>query len=72
MRVSRLVSKGTTMGSTQDKIIIKKNGVSMILDARKGQIKSRMFYLNVKRYYPEVQETLNNITEQKKDTSDEK
>ena len=36
LSVSRLVSKGATMGANQDKIIIKKNGVSMILDARKG------------------------------------
>ena len=35
LRVSRLVSKCTTMGDTQDKMIIEKGGVSMILDARK-------------------------------------
>ena len=29
--VSRLASKGATMGATQDKMIIKKNGVSMTL-----------------------------------------
>ena len=43
LSVSRLVSKGATMGSTQDKITINKSGVSMILDARKGQNKSMMF-----------------------------
>ena len=45
LSVSRLVSKGATIGGTQDKISIKKNSVSMILDARKGQNKSMMFYL---------------------------
>ena len=35
--VSRLVSKGATIGPTQDKTIIKKNGVSTIIDARKGK-----------------------------------
>ena len=34
--VSWLVSKGATMGATQDKMTIKK-GVNMILDARKGK-----------------------------------
>ena len=37
LSISRLISKGITMGATQDRIIIKKNGVSMILDARKGK-----------------------------------
>ena len=35
-RVSRLVSKAATMGATQEKMTIKKNGVITILDARKG------------------------------------
>ena len=35
--VPRLVSKGATMRSTKDKIIIKKNGVGMQLDARNGK-----------------------------------
>ena len=39
LSVSRLVSKGATMGAAQDKKTIKKNGVSMILDARKCQKK---------------------------------
>ena len=49
LSISRLVSKGATMGATQDKMTIKKNGVSMILDARKGQNKSMMLYLKAKR-----------------------
>ena len=36
LRVSRLMSKGSKMGATQDKVITKKNGVSVILDARKS------------------------------------
>ena len=48
--VSRLVSKGSKMGEIQDKITIKKNGISMILDTRKVQNKSMMFYLTEKRY----------------------
>ena len=55
LSVSRLVSKGATMGATQEKNIIKKNGVSMTLDARKGQNESTMFYLKAKRYAPEGQ-----------------
>ena len=46
---------------------IKKNGVSMILDARKGQNKSLMLYLKAKRYSPEEQEALTNLSEEKKD-----
>ena len=53
--VSRFVSKGNTMGSTQNKMTIKKNGVSMIINTRKGQIKSMMFYLKAKRYAAEGQ-----------------
>ena len=34
--VSRLISKDATMGSTKDKIIIKKNGVTIPLEERKG------------------------------------
>ena len=44
----------------------------MTLDARKGQNKSMMFYLKAKRYAPEVQDALINISEHKKDTSDKK
>ena len=53
------------MGDTQDKMIIKKNRVSMYLDASKVQIKSMMFYLKAKRYSPEGQEALTNIPEKK-------
>ena len=72
LSLSRLVSKGATMGATQDKIIIKKNGVSIILYARKGQNKSMMLYLKAKIYSPEGQEALTNIPEEKKDGNDEK
>ena len=48
--LSRLISKGATVGATKDKIIINKNGVSMILDARKGKNKSTIFYLKARRY----------------------
>ena len=65
LSVSRLVLKDSTMGSTQDKIIIKKNGVSMNLDARRYQNKSMVFYLKAKRYAPEVKEALTNIPEKK-------
>ena len=44
----------------------------MTLDARKGQNKSIIFYLKAKRYAPEGQEALANLTEQKKDISDKK
>ena len=37
LSVSRLISKGATMGATQDKTIIKKNGLSITLDARNGK-----------------------------------
>ena len=63
--VSRLVSKGATMGATQYKMITKKNRVSMDLGSRKGQNKSMMFYLKAKRYASEVQEALTNLPEKK-------
>ena len=53
------------MGATQDKIIINKYGVSMILDAIKGQNKIMMFYLNTKSYSPAGQDALTNMPEQK-------
>ena len=65
LSVSRLVSKGATMGATKDKITIKKNGISMILYSRKGQTKSIMFYLKAKRYSLEGQEALTNLPEKK-------
>ena len=40
------------MGATQKQMIIKKNGVSVILDARKGNNASMMFYLKTKQYVP--------------------
>ena len=55
LSVSRLVLKGATMGDNQDKIIIKNNGVSINLNARKFQNKSMMFYLKAKVYAPEGQ-----------------
>ena len=58
------------MGATQEKMIVKKNGVSMTLDARKNQNESMMFYLKAKRYSPEGQEALTNLTEKKIETSD--
>ena len=69
---SMLVSKGAMMGDTQEKMIINKNRVIINLDASKGQNKSMMFYLKAKRYAPEVQDALINISEHKKDTSDKK
>ena len=60
------------MGATQDKMIIKKSGVSMILDVIKCQNKIMMFYLKENRYALEVQEALVNLSEQKKDISNEK
>ena len=38
LSVSRIVSKGAMVGATQDKMIIKKNGVSIIVYAKKGEI----------------------------------
>ena len=68
--VSRLLAKDTTVGDTRDKMIIKKNGVSMTLDERKGQNNIIMFYFKVKRYAPEEKEALTNIPERKMDTSE--
>ena len=55
------------MGATKEKITTKKNGVNIILDARKGKYGSTVFYLKAKRYYPEglsTQETRSNLTEE--------
>ena len=52
LSVSRLVLKGSTMGDTQYKIIIKKNGVSINLDASKGQNKGMMFYFKANIFAP--------------------
>ena len=54
------------MEATQYKIIIKKNGFSMILDASKGEKNIMIFYLKAKRYSLEGQEALTNLLEQKK------
>ena len=48
--LSRLASKGATMGATKYKTTIKKNGVSMILNAIKGVNDSTMFYLKAKTF----------------------
>ena len=48
LSASRLVSKGVTMGDTQDKTTINKNGVSMILDEIKGKNTCMMIYLKTK------------------------
>ena len=63
LSASRIVSKVGTMGANQDKLVIKKNGVSMILDARKCKSGSMMIYFQAKRYAPEVQEALTNQSE---------
>ena len=51
-RVSRFLSKGATMGDTQDKMTINKNDVNIILDSRKGKNESMMFYLKANIYSP--------------------
>ena len=48
LSVSKLLSKGATIGDDQDKMIIKKNGINMILDARKVKNASMIFYLKTK------------------------
>ena len=60
------------MGDTQEKNTTKKNCVRIILDARKGEKESMMFYLRAKRYAPEVQEAQINLTEEKKDGNGKK
>ena len=72
LSVSRLVPKGTKMGANQDKITIKKNGVSVIVDASKGQNKIMMFCLKAKRYEPEGQEATTNLPEEKNYGNDKK
>ena len=52
--VSRTTAKGATMGATQDKTTINKNGVSMNMNARKGKNGSTIFYLKSKRFIPEI------------------
>ena len=72
LRISRLVSKGAMMGATQDIMTTKKNGVSVILDARKIQNRSMMFYLKAKRYSSEGQEAVTNMSEDKKTSTAKK
>ena len=43
-------------------MIINKNGVNTTLDGRKCQNKSMLFYLKAKRYAPEGEEALTNIS----------
>ena len=61
LSVSSIVSKESTMGATQDKMTIKKNGVSMILNAIKERNTSMIFYLNTKRYVSERQVARTNL-----------
>ena len=70
--VSSFISKGATIGDYQDITNIKKNGVNMILDARKVRNASVMFYLKTKFYVPEGQVALSNIQEEKKYDNEEK
>ena len=65
------------MGATKYKVIIKKSGVNMNLDARKVKNESTMFLFEAKRYVPEVQspkEAIGNLTEEKEvqDDNDKK
>ena len=59
-------------GANQDKITIKKNGVSVIVDTSKGQNKIMMFCLKAKRYEPEGQEATTNLPEEKNYGNDKK
>ena len=61
LSVSSIMPKGTTMGDNQDKINIKINGVSVIVDSSKGQNKSMVFCLKAKRYDLEGHEALTNL-----------
>ena len=72
LSISRLVSKGATMGANQYKMIIKKNGGVMNLDSSKFQNKSILFYLKANGYALEGKEALTNMTEKKMETSDGK
>ena len=63
------------MGANQDKTNIKKNGITIVLDAGKEKNVSMMFYLKAKRYAPEgskPQEENINITEDKNPNDDKK
>ena len=43
LSVLRLISKGAKMGFTKYNMAIKKNGISMIMDARKGKMGAQWF-----------------------------
>ena len=73
--VSKLLSKVSTMGDTLDKITLKKNSVNIVLDTRKGENESTIFYLKLKRYAPEgtkPQEANINLPEEEKYGNEEK
>ena len=61
--LSRLVSNGSTMGDTKDKMTTKKNVFIMILEARKVNNTSMIFYLKTEIYVPEVQVAPTNLPE---------
>ena len=66
--VLMLVSKGYTMEATKENIIIDKNGINAILDARKGKNDITMVYLKDQIYPPEglsPQEANSNLPEEK-------
>ena len=52
LSVSRLVAKGATIVATKDNITIKKNGVIMNMNARKGEDYILMLYLRSKWFIP--------------------
>ena len=54
LSISRIVSKGATIGDTKDKMTIKKNDINMILDERKVIHESIMVNLKEKRFAPKV------------------
>ena len=65
------------MGATKEKITTKKNGVNIILDARKGKIDNTLLYLKDKRNAPKwssYHNTNRNLQEFKKvqDENDKK
>ena len=48
LSVSMIAYKGDTMGATQEKMTIRKNGVNTIIDAREGKNAIKIFYLKAK------------------------
>ena len=61
LSISRLMPNGATMWANQNKTTTKKHIVSMMLDARKVQNQSMMFYLKAKIYYLEGKEALTSL-----------